>query len=91
MSALAEEGFVLFGGPLAGSEEGRLRALLILSASEEGEVCRRLADDPWAIADRLVITAIEPWKVFTGEEGLPSNGQTPTGDAALPATGDVRP
>jgi hypothetical protein len=34
MSALAEEGFVLLGGPLAGSEEGRLRARLIVSAAK---------------------------------------------------------
>jgi hypothetical protein len=26
-----------------------------------------------------VITAIEPWNVFTGETRLPSNSQAPTG------------
>ena len=78
MNALAEEGFLLFGGPLAGSEEGRLRALLIVSAGSDDEIRRRLADDPWTRADRLVIAGIEPWKVFTGADRLPSKGQGPT-------------
>jgi uncharacterized protein len=72
MNTLAEEGFVLFGGPLAGSEEGRLRALLIVSAANEDEIRRRLADDPWTRADRLVTSAIEPWKVLTGRGPAPA-------------------
>ena len=47
MNALADEGFVLFAGPLAGTEHGRLRALLIVNADSEAEIHRRLADDPW--------------------------------------------
>ena len=35
MNALAEEEFVLFGGPLAGSEHGRVRVLLIVNAETE--------------------------------------------------------
>ena len=66
MSALAEEGLVLFAGPLAGTETGRLRALLIMSADGEDEIRRRLHDDPWARTDRLVITSIEPWNVIVG-------------------------
>jgi hypothetical protein len=45
MNALADERFVLFGGPLAGTEHGRLRALLIVNAHREAEIHRRLADD----------------------------------------------
>src|SRR5919108_6241037 len=47
MSALADEGFVLFAGPLAGTEHGHLRALLIVSAPTEVQIQRRFADDPW--------------------------------------------
>jgi uncharacterized protein YciI len=72
MGALADEGFLVFGGPLAGTEEGRLRALLIVSAGSEAEIHRRLADDPWTRADRLAIADIEPWNILTGAERLSS-------------------
>lgn len=70
MNALADEGFVLFAGPLAGTESGRLRALLIVDAKTDHEIRSRLADDPWAHCDRLVITNIEPWKLIVGAERL---------------------
>jgi uncharacterized protein YciI len=70
MNALANEGFVLFAGPLAGTESRRLRALLIVDAETEDEIRRRLADDPWAHADRLMITSIEPWNLIVGAERL---------------------
>jgi uncharacterized protein YciI len=71
MNALADQGFVLFAGPLAGTESGRLRALLIVDAETEDEVRSRLADDPWVHhTDRLVITKIEPWNVIVGAERL---------------------
>jgi hypothetical protein len=43
MNALADQGFVLFGGPLAGSEHGRIRAMLIVDAADEAEIHLRLA------------------------------------------------
>jgi uncharacterized protein YciI len=70
MNALADEGFVLFAGPLAGTESGLLRALLIVDADTEDEIRRRLADDPWVHTDRLVITSIEPWNLIVGAERL---------------------
>jgi uncharacterized protein YciI len=71
MNALADEGFVLFAGPLAGTESGgRLRALVIVDAGTEDEIRRRLADDPWVHSDRLVITSIEPWNLIVGAERL---------------------
>jgi uncharacterized protein YciI len=66
MNALADEGFVLFGGPLAGSEDGRVRVLLIVEAKSEVEIRRRLADDPWVRTEQLVTTSIEPWNVIVG-------------------------
>jgi uncharacterized protein YciI len=78
MNTLADESFVLFAGPLAGTEQGRLRALLIVNAESEAEIHRRLADDPWTLSQRLEITSIEPWNIFVGTERLTS---------ALAATG----
>jgi uncharacterized protein YciI len=72
MNALAEEGFVLFGGPLAGSEDGRVRALLTVEAEDEAEIRRRFADDPWVPTEQLRTVSIEPWKILVGNERLPS-------------------
>ena len=68
MGGLADEGFVLFAGPLAGSEHDRIRVLLIAEAGSETEINRRLADDPWA--QRLVTTSVEPWNLFVGADRL---------------------
>jgi uncharacterized protein YciI len=72
MNGLADDGLVLFAGPLAGSEHDRLRALLIVKAETEADIHRGFANDPWTIADRLKITSIEPWNVFVGAERLAS-------------------
>ena len=66
MNALAEQEFVLFGGPLAGSEQGRVRVLLIVNAESEAEVHRRLADDPWVPTEQLRTVSIEPWNILVG-------------------------
>jgi uncharacterized protein YciI len=66
MNALAEQEFVLFGGPLAGSEHGRVRVLLIVNAESEAEIHRRLADDPWVSTEQLRTVSIEPWKILVG-------------------------
>jgi len=76
MNALADEGVVLFGGPLAGTESGRVRVLLIVNAESEAEIHNRLADDPWTLADQLGIVNIEPWKILVGTERLPSPHDT---------------
>ena len=70
MNALADDGVVLFAGPLAGTEQGRLRALLVIEAESEAEINRRLADDPWASPGQLVITSIEPWNIIVGAQRL---------------------
>ena len=70
MNDLAGEGFVLFAGPLAGTENGLLRALLILKADDDDEIRDRLADDPCARTDRLVITRIERWNLVVGAQRL---------------------
>jgi uncharacterized protein YciI len=70
MNALADQGFVLFGGPLAGSEHGRLRVLLIVNAGSTAEIQRRLADDPWARTEQLLTVSVEPWNIFVRAERL---------------------
>jgi uncharacterized protein YciI len=72
MNALADSGFVLFAGPLAGTEHGRVRVLLIVSAEDEDEIHRQLADDPWVTTEQLVTVRIEPWQILVGAERLPS-------------------
>ena len=75
MNDLAEEGFVLFAGPLAGSEHGRIRVLLIADAGSAADIHRRLADDPWERTQRLVTTGVEPWNLLVGADRL---GAQPT-------------
>ena len=70
MNNLSNQGFVLFAGPLAGSEQDRIRALLIAEADSETDIERRLADDPWVLTQRLVTTSVEPWNLFVGAERL---------------------
>jgi uncharacterized protein len=68
MNALADEGIVVFAGPLAGSEHGRIRALLIVNTDSEAVIHERLAADPWAKAHRLVTTSVESWNLFVGAD-----------------------
>ena len=70
MSRLADQGFVLFAGPLAGTEHDRIRVLLIAEAASEADVIRRLADDPWVRTQQLVTTSVEAWNLRLGAERL---------------------
>jgi uncharacterized protein YciI len=70
MNNLADEGLVVFAGPLSGTETARLRVLLIMEANTEGEIRERLADDPWVHTNRLAIALIEPWSLIVGTERL---------------------
>jgi uncharacterized protein YciI len=75
MDRLAEEGFVRCAGPLAGTQAGRIRALVIVDAHDDAEVRRRLVDDPWTHDDHLVITSVEPWTLLVGAERLGAGAQ----------------
>ena len=66
MNALAADGLLLMAGPVAGTERGRARILLVMAANSEAEIHRRLADDPWSTAGRLTVTAVEPWNLVVG-------------------------
>lgn len=61
MDALAEEGFVVLGGPI-GEGEGE-NALLIIDAQDEATIRTRLAGDPWS-DDLLRTESIRPWSVW---------------------------
>jgi uncharacterized protein YciI len=77
MNALADEGFVLFAGPLAGSEDGRVRVLLIVNANSDADIHHRLANDPWVPTQQLVTVSIEQWKILVGAERLASAAPDP--------------
>ena len=62
MDGLANEEFVVLGGPLEGTPE----VLLIARAESAEEIERRLAEDPWAKMDLLRITRIAPWTLRLG-------------------------
>ena len=70
MDSLADEGFVLFAGPLAGSEHDRIRVLMIADADSETDIHQRLAADPWVRTQQLVTTNVERWNLLTGAERL---------------------
>src|SRR5260221_173552 len=69
-AGLTPEQGVLAAGAVAGTEQGRIRALLIIDADDEADIHRHLADDPWTISGLLRITSVEPWNVFVGAERL---------------------
>jgi uncharacterized protein YciI len=77
MNTLAVQRFVLFGGPLAGTEQGKVRVLLIVDADSEEAIHRRLADDPWAATGQLRTVSVEPWKILVGAERLASAAPEP--------------
>ena len=72
MDALADEGLILFAGPLAGTESGRIRVLLIADATNEAEIAQRLAADPWERTDRITTTTVEPWTLLVGALSQPA-------------------
>lgn len=77
MNGLSEQGFALFAGPLAGTEQDRIRVLLIVEADSEADVRRRLADDPWEHSRRIVTTVVEPWILMVGAERLAAQPSAP--------------
>lgn len=65
MNGLAEEGFIVVGGPLEGMEQ----TLLIVRAEHEAEIRQRFAADPWG-EDMLTIARLAPWQLRLGETTL---------------------
>ena len=63
MDALANEGFVVLGGPLG---DGEKLFLLIIDAESEQEISARLADDPWVPMRLLRTASVERWEILLG-------------------------
>jgi len=66
MDALADDGFVILGGPLGDGEE---KFLLIMAAESEQAIEVRLADDPWVPLRLLRTASVERWEILLGERG----------------------
>ncbi len=64
MDALADGHFVILGGPLKYSKH---RAMLILNATNEGVLRKRLDEDPWMRTRVLRTIEIYPWEVLLGK------------------------
>jgi uncharacterized protein YciI len=62
MNALADEGFVVLGGPLGDGE----KILLIIDAESERQIAARLADDPWTPMGLLREVSVERWEILLG-------------------------
>lgn len=62
MNALADDGFVVLGGPLGDGH----RILLIVNAESEDGIQARLAADPWTPMQLLRLAGIEPWQILLG-------------------------
>ena len=61
MDVLAEEGFVVLGGPVGDGDGDHV--LLVIAARSEAVIRSRLADDPWA-GTILTIASVEAWSVW---------------------------
>jgi uncharacterized protein YciI len=58
MDALADDGFIVLGGPLADEQ----RVVHAIQAGSEEELRATLARDPWS-GSHLVIDSIDPWTI----------------------------
>lgn len=66
MNALAEDGFVVLGGPIG--DGARHRARLIVRSDNEEDIRDRMADDPWGQLGLLAMESIEEWDVLLSNE-----------------------
>jgi uncharacterized protein YciI len=64
MDALADERFIILGGPLG---DGERRFLLIFHAPSADAIRERLAADPWTPMQLLRIASIDTWEMLLGD------------------------
>jgi uncharacterized protein YciI len=60
MDGLVADGFILLGGPVGDQRQ----TLHLVEATDETEIQRRLAGDPWAHPGLLQIGSIQPWALW---------------------------
>lgn len=65
MDALADEGFIIAGGPLGGEDDAP-RVMHVIDAADVAAVELRMAADPWTPMGLLRTASIEPWTVLLG-------------------------
>jgi hypothetical protein len=65
VDALADERFVILGGPLGNYRKHR--AMLILDAPNEETLRKRLAEDPWMLDGVLRTIEIYSWEILLGK------------------------
>jgi uncharacterized protein YciI len=71
MNKLADERFIVLGGPIGDDAEGRFsKALFLVKAESEREIETRLDADPYTTMDMLRISKIEPWHILLGNQML---------------------
>jgi len=63
MGALADDGFVILGGP---PDDGEEKFLLIMAAENEQAIEVRLADDPWTPLRLSRTASVERWEILLG-------------------------
>ncbi len=61
MEALADDVFVMLGGPLG---DGEKKFLHIVAAESEQAIEARLADDPWTPQRLLRTASVERWEIL---------------------------
>jgi len=66
MDGLAEDGFVVMGGPTGTGEDDN--TFHVVDAPDEAAIRQRLAEDPWA-NDLLIVHSIRPWTVWLRAPG----------------------
>jgi uncharacterized protein len=62
MDGLAEEGWIVLGGPLGDGS----RFMHVVDAAGVDEVEARFAADPWRV-DMLRLASVEPWEILLGK------------------------
>lgn len=67
MNALVDDGFMLLGGPLAGTRD----VMLIVRAENEQQVEARLAADCWTVKNLLRTVQVRPWQLRLGSLDRP--------------------
>ena len=70
MDALADEGFIVAGGPLGGEDDAK-RVLHIIDAPDRSAIEVRMNEDVWTRMKLLTTVSIEPWTVLLGSLQIP--------------------
>jgi uncharacterized protein YciI len=68
MDSLAEEGFIMLGGPLG---EGESRFVHLVEADSPEAIDARLAKDPWTPTGMLRTMSVEPWQILLDSRPAP--------------------